>query len=404
MKEKYIFTYGDYLTLKQGSYFGIQENKSKDKVFQKYDKSFKQALSEPKEMSNFLKEFINLEIDENQIEKYKTEYITKNYKIKESDMIYKNKKEEIYYIVEQQTRVDKNMIYRMLNYCMELMRDRVENSKVEIYPTIVPIVLYTGRRKWTAEKEFRNKQIYSKGKYQEYKIDFKYKLVDINKYSKEQLLMKQIHIANMMLIEKSENKEETLENIKMIIENTKDIHTLIKLRKYIVFIQEEVLKEKEEEILNMIEEKMGDDMMSTLIERLRKENEAIRKQVREETKKELKEKAREEANKKIEEARKEIREQIRKQVREETKKELKEKAREEANKKIEEARKEIREQIRKQVREETKKELKESELKELLKTVVNMLKYGESEEKIKLYTNATDEQIEQGRKQLRTSS
>ena len=38
-------------------------------MFQKYDKSFKQALSEPKEMSNFLKEFINLEIDENQIEK-----------------------------------------------------------------------------------------------------------------------------------------------------------------------------------------------------------------------------------------------------------------------------------------------------------------------------------------------
>ena len=365
MKEKYIFTYGDYLTLKQGSYFGIQENKVKNKVFQKYDKSFKQALSETKEMSNFLKEFINLEINENQIEKYKTEYITKNYKIKESDMIYKNKKEEIYYIVEQQTRVDKNMVYRLLNYCMELMRDRVENSKTEIYPTIVPIVLYTGRRKWTAEKEFSSKQLYSKGKYQEYKIDFKYKLVDINKYSKEELLMKQMHIANMMLIEKSENKEETIENIKMIIENTKDIHTLIKLRKYIVFIQEEVLEEKEEEILNMIEEKMGDDMMSTLIERLRKENEAIRRQVREE------------ANKKIEEARKEIREQIR----EETKRELREKAREEANKKIE-----------------------ESKLKELLKTVVNMLKYGETEEKIKLYTNATDEQIEQGRKQLRIGS
>ena len=396
MKEKYIFTYGDYLTLKQGSYFGVQENKVKNKVFQKYDKSFKQALSETKEMSNFLKEFINLEINENQIEKYKTEYITKNYKIKESDMIYKNKKEEIYYIVEQQTRVDKNMVYRLLNYCMELMRDRVENNKIEIYPTIVPIVLYTGRRKWTAEKEFSSKQIYSKGKYQEYKMDFKYKLVDINKYSKAELLMKQIHIANMMLIEKSENKEETIENIKMIIENTKDINTLIKLRKYIVYVQEEVLEEKEEEILNMIEEKMGDDMMSTLIERLRKENEAIRRQVREETKRELREKAREEANKKIEEARKEIREQIR----EETKRELREKAREEANKKIEEARKEIREQIREETKRELREKAREEEMKKLLKTVVNMLKYGETEEKIKLYTNATDEQIEQGRKQL----
>ena len=326
MKEKYVFTYGDYLTLKQGSYFGIQENKAKDKIFQKYDKSFKQTLSETKEMSNFLKEFINLEIDEKQIEKYKTEYITKNYKIKQSDIIYKNKKEEIYYIVEQQTKVDKNMVYRLLNYCIELMRDRVENSKTEIYPTIVPIVLYTGKSKWTAEKQFSSKQIYSKGKYKKYNIDFKYKLVDINKYSKEELLMKQIHIANMMLIEKSKNKEEIVENIKLIIENTKDINVLIKIRKYVVYLQEEVLEEKEEEILKMIEEKMGDDMMSTLIERLRKENEAIRKQAR-----------------------------------------------------------------------------KEGETKKLLKTVVNMLKYGETEEKIKLYTNATDEQIEQGRKKLRTS-
>ena len=91
-----------------------------------------------------------------------------------------------------------------------------------------------------------------------------------------------------MLIEKSNNKEEMLENIKRIIENTKDVNQLIKLRNYIQIIQRDVLQGEEKEILEIISKKVGSDEMSTLVERLRRENEAIRKEAREETKIELK--------------------------------------------------------------------------------------------------------------------
>lgn len=136
-------------------------------------------------------------------------------------------------------------------------------------------------------------------------------------------MRQQTNLANIMLIEKSKNKEEMVENIRKIIENTKDINKIIELRKYIVYVQEKVLEEAEEEILKMIEEKVGNDKMSTLIERLKKENEEIRK---------------------------------------------------------------------------------EGRLEELITTIKNMLKYGETEEKIKKYTNATDEQIEQGKKELKLNN
>ena len=47
---------------------------------------------------------------------------------------------------------------------------------------------------------------------------------------------------------------------------------------------------------------------------------------------------------------------------------------------------------------------KEGRLEELITTIKNMLKYGETEEKIKKYTNATDEQIEQGKKELKLNN
>lgn len=170
------------------------------------------------------------------------------------------------------------------------------------------------------------------------KIDMKYKLVDINQISAEELLIKQTYIASIMLIEKSTNKDEMVANIKKIIENIKDIKQLMKLKNYIIFIQKDVLQGEEEEILEIISRKVGNEEMSTLIERLRRENEAIR----------------------------------------------------------EEARKEAREEARK----EMTQILNEKLLKEMLNLIVKMLKNGETDEKIKMYTNATDEQIEEGKRQL----
>ena len=366
MIEKYEFTYADYVLLTQKNYFGIEEklleNEDKNKITQKHDKSFKKALEDPEEMSNFLSNFLNIKVDDKKLKIYGAEHITEQYEVRLSDIVYKKEGEEIYYIIEHQSTVDLNMPYRMLRYCMELMRKIIENSNQKIYPTIVPIVIYTGERKWSVAKNFADKQELSKEEYEEYKIDMKYKLIDISQISREELLIKQTYIASIMLIEKSTNKDEMVTNIKKIIENTKDIKQLMKLKNYIIFIQKDILQGEEVELLEMISGKVGNDQMSTLIERLKRENDAIRKEAREQAIKELKGT---------------VEKQVRKEVEEEV-------------------RGKVEEEVRGKVEEEVRGKIKEK----VLNLIVKMLQNQETDEKIKMYTDATDEQIEQGKRQL----
>lgn len=79
------------------------------------------------------------------------------------------------------------MARRILEYIIEIMRmeDTLENKlKSEIYPIVVPIVIYTGVQKWKANTNFANKQ-YQTLNYKRYKINFEYNLIDINDYTSE---------------------------------------------------------------------------------------------------------------------------------------------------------------------------------------------------------------------------
>ena len=148
--DKYEFSKEDYLMYKEFFEEKINEIEivSIDSVRQKHDKTFKEVLGEEKEMSKFLKQFVGLEIEDRELEKYKSSFITKKYEKRESDIIYKNKKEEIYYLIEHQSSVDKNMPRRILEYCMEAMREIQKNKKSKgDNPLIIPIVIYTGERK-----------------------------------------------------------------------------------------------------------------------------------------------------------------------------------------------------------------------------------------------------------------
>ncbi|AAM23941.1 hypothetical protein M2349_001688 [Caldanaerobacter subterraneus subsp. tengcongensis MB4] len=50
-------------------------------------------------------------------------------------------------------------------------------------PVIVPIVLYNGSRKWTAKTSYKE-ILNSYETFGEYAVDFKYILIDVNRYTK----------------------------------------------------------------------------------------------------------------------------------------------------------------------------------------------------------------------------
>lgn len=129
-----------------------------DTTIHRHDKLFRDLLSNKKEVCSFLKEYLNLSIEEQSLIPYKTTFITNDFKNRESDIIYKIKDKKVFILIEHQTKIDYSMSYRILNYSLEIIRNFIRSEKIQNknyeYPQIIPIVIYTGNNKWNAKRKF----------------------------------------------------------------------------------------------------------------------------------------------------------------------------------------------------------------------------------------------------------
>ena len=97
------------------------------KVYQKHDKSFKFILASKQEMTGFLKQFLDFDIEIEKLEEQKTAFINEKFEKRESDIICKIKNTEIYFLIEHQSWVDRKMPERILKYSLEI-RDAVQKN------------------------------------------------------------------------------------------------------------------------------------------------------------------------------------------------------------------------------------------------------------------------------------
>lgn len=283
-----IFTYKDYIkcihTLRlnavlqlaeEGTKYKIQQNKMKNR----HDKLVKNILKNEVEMSKFINDFIepSQKVESQNLIKYTNSYITKKYKTKEANLVYKLKSKAVFFLIEYQSTIDNTMPYRILNYCIDIMQEWNKTNKIRKetrYPIVVPIIIYTGDEKWKIPKNFREKQI---GDYvfKNYKIDLEYNLIEINKMSTKFLLEKRSMFGYGMIIEKSKDKLELKENLELIVKNMKNKKQLEEIRNIILYLLNYSLEEGSiQELLEKIDIKInkGDDGMSSLYERLVNEN------------------------------------------------------------------------------------------------------------------------------------
>ena len=246
------------------------------KVYHKHDKSFKFILASTEEMARFLSGFLGVELKNEKLEEQKTAFINENFEKMESDIIYKIKDTEIYFLIEHQSSIDRNMPERILKYSLAL-RDAIKrnaeqkNIKDSIRLIVVPIVVYTGSKKWNVGINFSSMQI-SKEEYQKYKLDHKYefykeflikqkyKLVDVNQYSKQELINKNTKMSNMLLIEKCNTKEELIKTLLDLVKITEDKEMLKWLEKVVRYILPDMLGEERKVILENIRRKEVENM------------------------------------------------------------------------------------------------------------------------------------------------
>ena len=159
-------------------------------------------------------------VQENEIEKYNSSYISDELKNSESDVVYKMKNEDVFFLIEHQTKIDYSMAYRILKYELSIIDSCLSEPKVRyknkgyIYPLIIPIVLYTGTKKWDAKLNLKEVQL----QWREYAgLELsRYNVLDINDLDNKKLLQEENTISKLLVIEKSNNQNEFIENLKEI--------------------------------------------------------------------------------------------------------------------------------------------------------------------------------------------
>ena len=196
-----------------------------------------------------------------------------------ADIVYKIKNKNAFILIEHQSSVDIKMPYRILRYKCAIIESAIDKKRFKEQgykiPTVIPIVLYTGKRKW--KKLSINDIEETIEGYQENWLE--YTLIDANKFSKEKLLEDNLIISKAMLIEKSKNKEELYKNIEDIINIQKEKNTLdnLQLEKLIKY---ELSETEDKNIMNEFIEKIrnieGRDGIMTNASRIL--NKEIRKQ------------------------------------------------------------------------------------------------------------------------------
>ena len=133
------------------------------------------------------------QIDEQDLKLIDKSFILPSYRSQESDIVYQCRlkgKEVIFYVLlELQSTVDQQMPWRLLQYMVEIWRklsgDVHSRSRSQLayrLPPILPIVLYNGYERWTAQIQFKD-YVANGDIFGDILLNFSYYLLDIKRWT-----------------------------------------------------------------------------------------------------------------------------------------------------------------------------------------------------------------------------
>ena len=237
----------------------------------KHDKIFRTVLSNKNDACKFINNIIHFKekITSNDLLLYKTSFVTSEFKNKEADIVYKLKDKNIFILIEHQTKIDYTMPYRILAYQHEIIKSAINisnaNTKNFDIPTVIPIVVYTGKQKWNAKNSLNSISINT---YNKLPLSYYY-LVDINDYSVDTLLKDDLLISKLMILEKSRNNDELILSLKKILPKIKEKDKSFIINLINLILKEKIGRVKAREYINKLQG--GEEKMLACIEMIREE-------------------------------------------------------------------------------------------------------------------------------------
>lgn len=286
--EKDYFRLADFVNKNKKSFLSdVSEEYNLNKSqHHKHDKLFRNILNDKSEISKLINKELRpkKEIKPEDLEKYETKFITSLYHEKEADVVYKLKDREVYFLIEHQSKVDKNMPVRIAEHSLAILKSRMfeKNSNNGKNATIVPLVIYSGSSQWTAKMSLEETQ----EKFEHYSGSVsivKYNLVDIR--SVDEAIERGTALARMSVVEKMNSTQEVMNAVDEFAEtlmNDTDIEKFAEEVEYILTgkLNKEDLKKIKDLILNKKQE--GGETMSHVHEVLRRDAERERRKARQE--------------------------------------------------------------------------------------------------------------------------
>ena len=236
-----------------------------------HDKIFRTILDKKENAVFIINKAVDAKIKIDDIEKYKNSFVNKMFQNREADIVYKMKDKNIFFLIEHQTKIDYSMPFRILEYEVAIMKSAIDENKINTpnykLPLVIPIVLYTGNKKWNAAEYLQKSQETLRN----IKEDVgRYNLIDINDLEEKELLEDDTFITKMMLIEKSKSKEEIIETIEKVIERTKENDESILTRIIKLVLKEKIGDQEVTRLINKIEG--GNKEMLAVLDMIEREN------------------------------------------------------------------------------------------------------------------------------------
>jgi predicted transposase/invertase (TIGR01784 family) len=275
-------------------------DKETDKTHDPHDTRMTVLFRNKEAFISFVKDCVKAawanDIDEDSLRQSPKSYVLPDFKKKESDVVYeatlkKGKRKIIFFILlENQSRVDYRMNYRLLLYIVEILRDYYNNADEKArrrknfkFPVVVPLVFYTGNRKWTVPLNLKE-MFDGYQSFGDYVLNFNYALVDAKGYDDESVKDLRSKLLKLtMLFERSADFDEVVDVLKKY---KPDIFSMNDEEMRIIDIMVDILCEvygieKKQDIKAALREKNAervDKMLSNVIANAKNRERNIRKE------------------------------------------------------------------------------------------------------------------------------
>lgn len=164
----------------------------------RHDNIYKLLFSEPQMIIDLLEGFVHeswvKELDFSSLEKVATHYVADDLRSREDDLIWRVKCQDqwlyVYLLLEFQSTVDRFMAVRLMTYIGLLYQDLLKQQtfkKSQKLPPIVPVVLYNGKKRWTAPVQLSELIADLPHNISHYKPNLRYLLLDEGRFSQDEL-------------------------------------------------------------------------------------------------------------------------------------------------------------------------------------------------------------------------